>query len=122
MATDWKDFALKTASAAVASAISFGTYGTLRDRGWGSWTAGAATGVVGAVLGMLILKGSEMAAAAAAKNAIAPTAGLVLDPVRGFGLLTSEKLGASYPPPRGGLSFSQLGAYDVNLRTGMPIG
>lgn len=46
---------------AVSGALSYGTYGSLRDKGWGPWKAGATTGLIGgAISGALFWAGSSI--------------------------------------------------------------
>jgi len=43
------------AGSAIGSLLSFGVYGTLKDRGWNPWAAGAVTGAASAALGGVLL-------------------------------------------------------------------
>lgn len=106
-------------SSTVSSMLTFGTYGTFRNRGMGPWGAGAATGaIMGAVgaVGMLLL-GDRMAAAFKQTSMSGVFAervsGMPSTPMVITGLTMSRLSGL--PTINGmGLDDLQLGAYGVN--------
>lgn len=89
---------------ALSGLASFGIYGALRDRGYGAWKAGTATGAINAAIGVLAV----LALSSMAPESVAPAeqmSGFTVQRLRGLtvtqlpkamGLVAARRIGGVY--------------------------
>lgn len=107
-------------SSTLSSLLTFGTYGTFRDRGMGPWGAGAATGAIMGAIGAagMLFFGDRMAMAFKQPDQMS---GVFAERISGIpapmtitGLTMSRLSGIPIQVNGMGLDDMQLGAYGVD--------
>lgn len=91
----------------VTGLLSFGLYGKLREKKWGTWKAGALTGALGGLLGGLGIWAMLPYYYAQYPDQLS---GLTMDPMNGLGQIEVTQL----PKIVAGLTMSKLSGLQVN--------
>lgn len=116
------------AGTVVSSLLTLGTYGKFRDKGWGTWKAAAATGVINGLIGAALFYaitrwvGWNVSLPGTNVPMSESTKGLTMDPLRGFGLIAAQKLGALPMINVSGYNVALGGSYAVDPRTYQLVG
>jgi len=115
--------AISIAAGTLSSLLTLGTFGALRDRGWGPWKAGAATGAISGGIGAIgwLIFSKTMGDKLRLPGTDTETAGIFTERVSGMPIsvtgLTMSRL-SGLPIKVNGVGASledlQLGAYGVD--------